>query len=152
MCNAVPHMKLWIAVGWREGATTCLISRSHLITSPYCVRGTGQASITYPMSYHLSLLRSHIHRRPPMLPLPPQSPTSTSSHSRSPTFRGHRRNSYMPVDRAELVEFRARQRTFDNAYLRTSLSNLTSSVVIFKLFDPRFYKSGSRYSPFFEIK
>lgn len=54
----------------------------------------------------------------------------------------------MPLDRAELVEFRARQRTFNNAYLRTSLSSLTSSVVIFKLFDHRFYKSESRYFPF----
>lgn len=109
----------------------------------------GQASIRYGVwyaPYMLSSFLAQIHRQPPMLPLLPQSPTSTS-HSRSPTFRGHRRNSYMPVDRAELVEFRARQRTFDNAYLRTSLSNLTSSVVIFKLFDPRFYKSGSRCSP-----
>lgn len=53
----------------------------------------------------------------------------------------------MPIDRAELVEFRARQRTFNNAYMRTSLSNLTSSIVIFKLFDRRFYRSESRDSP-----
>jgi hypothetical protein len=74
----------------------------------------------------------------------PRSPTSTAPpHAPSPTFRGHRRNSYIPLDRAELVEFRARQRTFNNAYLRTSLANLTSSVVLFKLFDRRFYPSAS---------
>ena len=80
--------------------------------------------------------------------MPPRLPTTTaSSHSREHTFRGHRRDSYIPIDRAELVEFRARQRTFNNAYIRTSLANLTSSVVIFRLFDSRFYRSESRDSP-----
>ena len=51
----------------------------------------------------------------------------------------------MPIDRAELVEFRARQRTFNHAYMRTSLSSLTTSVMILKLFDRRFYRSESRY-------
>ena len=85
--------------------------------------------------------------------MPPRPFSKTaSSHSREPTFRGHRRDSYIPIDRAELVEFRARQRTFNNAYMRTSLSNLTSSVVILKLFDRRFYKSESRYSPLSSIR
>ncbi|PVF94723.1 hypothetical protein CPB86DRAFT_680807, partial [Serendipita vermifera] len=63
---------------------------------------------------------------------------TTSSH----TYRGHRRNSYAPLDRAELVELRARMRTFDQAYLRTALMNLGYSVVVLKLFDRRFHRIG----------
>lgn len=57
------------------------------------------------------------------------------------TYHGHRRRSYFPANTGELVEYRARQRTFDNAYLRTSLVNLSYSAVILKLFDSRFYNS-----------
>jgi hypothetical protein len=64
----------------------------------------------------------------------------TSSGSR--TYRGRRRDSYAPLDRAELVELRARMRTFDQAYVRTALTNLGYSVVIIKLFDSRFHRSA----------
>ena len=64
-----------------------------------------------------------------------------ASHSDLATYHGHRRRSYFPVDTGELVELRARQRTFDNAYLRTGLLNLSYSVLILKLFDSRFYDS-----------
>jgi hypothetical protein len=57
------------------------------------------------------------------------------------TYRGRRRDSYAPLDRAELVELRARMRTFDQAYLRTALMNLGYSVVVLKLFDRRFHRS-----------
>ncbi|KIM23584.1 hypothetical protein M408DRAFT_319869 [Serendipita vermifera MAFF 305830] len=60
----------------------------------------------------------------------------------SNTYRGRRRDSYAPLDRAELVELRARMRTFDQAYIRTALMNLGYSVVIIKLFDNRFHRIG----------
>ena len=60
----------------------------------------------------------------------------------SNTYRGRRRDSYAPLDRAELVELRARMRTFDQAYVRTALMNLGYSVVIVKLFDRRFHRSA----------
>ena len=104
------------------------------ITRGYIGYILGNCTVTPMLGYSL-----------PMLPRPFSSPVR--SHSREPTFRGHRRHSYMPIDRAELVEFRARQRTFANAYMRTSLSNLTNSVVIFKLFDRRFHRSEPRYFP-----
>jgi hypothetical protein len=63
--------------------------------------------------------------------------TSNSSH----TYRGRRQNSYRPLDTVEQVELRARMRTFDQAYLRTALTNLGYSVVILKLFDKRFTHS-----------
>ncbi|KAF9458706.1 hypothetical protein BDZ94DRAFT_1200719 [Collybia nuda] len=57
-------------------------------------------------------------------------------------FRGHRRDSFEPVDINELVELRARQRTFHGAYSRTALGNLGSSLTILRLFDRRFYRIG----------
>ncbi|KAJ7938450.1 hypothetical protein B0H13DRAFT_1142690, partial [Mycena leptocephala] len=42
----------------------------------------------------------------------------------------------------ELVELRARQRTFHGAYSRTALSNLGYALTILRLFDPRFYRIG----------
>jgi len=62
---------------------------------------------------------------------------STSQHPR----RGHRRDSFTPVDINELVEIRARQRTFHGAYVRTALSNLGSALTILRLFDHRFNRS-----------
>jgi uncharacterized membrane protein YidH (DUF202 family) len=47
------------------------------------------------------------------------------------------------VDINELVELRARQRTFHGAYSRTALGNLGSSLTILRLFDRRFYRSES---------
>jgi hypothetical protein len=64
-----------------------------------------------------------------------------NSHPQPATYHGHRQRSYYAIDTGELVELRARQRTFDNAYLRTCLVNLSYSAVILKLFDSRFYNS-----------
>ncbi|SRR5258706_8514936 len=64
-----------------------------------------------------------------------------NSQPQPATYHGHRRRSYFAVDTGEQVELRARQRTFDNAYLRTCLVNLSYSAVILKLFDSRFYDS-----------
>ncbi|EGO28696.1 hypothetical protein SERLADRAFT_380699, partial [Serpula lacrymans var. lacrymans S7.9] len=47
----------------------------------------------------------------------------------------------MPVDINELVELRARHRTFDGAYRRTALANLGYSLTVLRLFDVRFYRT-----------
>ncbi|KAF8330152.1 uncharacterized protein EI90DRAFT_3060882 [Cantharellus anzutake] len=73
-----------------------------------------------------------------------ESPKPVPSGSRH-TYRGHRRESYHPIDNAELVELRARQRTFDGAYARTSLGTLGYTIVFLKLFDRRFYRIGLLY-------
>jgi hypothetical protein len=41
----------------------------------------------------------------------------------------------------ELVELRARQRTFGGAYSRTALGNLGYALTILKIFDRQFYSS-----------
>lgn len=55
--------------------------------------------------------------------------------------RGHRAQSFIAEDVNELVELRARQRTFNGAYLRTALVNLGYSLTVLRLFDRRFYRS-----------
>ncbi|PFH48857.1 hypothetical protein AMATHDRAFT_64538 [Amanita thiersii Skay4041] len=57
-------------------------------------------------------------------------------------YRGHRANSFVASDINELVEIRARQRTFYGAYSRTALVNLGYSLTILRLFDPRFHRVG----------
>ncbi|KAH8835499.1 hypothetical protein DL96DRAFT_1574479 [Flagelloscypha sp. PMI_526] len=57
-------------------------------------------------------------------------------------YRGHRQDSFVAHDVNELVELRARQRTFYGAYSRTALSNLGYALTILRLFDRRFYKIG----------
>jgi len=61
-------------------------------------------------------------------------------------YRGHRAQSFTPIDLTELVEIRARQRTFEGAYARTALGNLGYSLTVLKLFDRRFYKIGLSYA------
>lgn len=56
-------------------------------------------------------------------------------------YRGHRASSFYAIDEAELVEIRARQRTFDGAVYRTAMGNLSYAVVVLKLFDQRFFRS-----------
>ncbi|KAL0952607.1 hypothetical protein HGRIS_006862 [Hohenbuehelia grisea] len=57
-------------------------------------------------------------------------------------YRGHRAESFQPVDVNELVELRARQRTFHGAYSRTALGSLGYALTILRLFDKRFYRIG----------
>ena len=57
------------------------------------------------------------------------------------TYNHHRRSSYVAIDRAELVEIQARQRTLGGAYVRTVLVLLGIAVLIIKLFDSKFYNS-----------
>ncbi|KAJ7054702.1 hypothetical protein C8F01DRAFT_482648 [Mycena amicta] len=61
------------------------------------------------------------------------------SHHR---YHGHRALSFTATDINELVELRARQRTFHGAYTRTALGNLGYALAILRLFDHRFYAIG----------
>ncbi|KAJ3538841.1 hypothetical protein NMY22_g5000 [Coprinellus aureogranulatus] len=56
--------------------------------------------------------------------------------------RGHRRSSFVASDINELVELRARQRTFHGAYSRTALGALGYSLTILRLFDKAFHRIG----------
>ncbi|KAK0440154.1 hypothetical protein EV421DRAFT_2084080 [Armillaria borealis] len=57
-------------------------------------------------------------------------------------YRGHRAGSFHTTDMSELVELRARQRTFHGAYSRSAMGNLGYALTILRLFDHRFYKVG----------
>jgi predicted outer membrane protein len=72
---------------------------------------------------------------PDSAPRGKRSPTETAH----PTYHGHKRSSYDPFDIAEMVELRAHQRTFDNAYVRTMLATLAYGILVLKVFDKRFY-------------
>jgi len=61
-------------------------------------------------------------------------------------YRGHRSNSFQPIDVNELVEIRARQRTFHGAYSRTAIGNLSYSLAVLRLFDRRFHRIGILYA------
>ncbi|KAI0772445.1 hypothetical protein BD413DRAFT_43154 [Trametes elegans] len=61
-------------------------------------------------------------------------------------YRGHRSKSFYPQDVNELVELRARSRTFDGAYGRSSIANLGYALTILRLFDRRFFKIGILYT------
>ncbi|KAJ3526960.1 hypothetical protein NM688_g8191 [Phlebia brevispora] len=61
-------------------------------------------------------------------------------------YHGQRREEFYPQDVNELIELRARQRTFDGAYGRSALSNLGYALTILRIFDKRFYKIGILYT------
>ncbi|KAH9852956.1 hypothetical protein C2E23DRAFT_824263 [Lenzites betulinus] len=61
-------------------------------------------------------------------------------------YRGHRSKSFYPQDVNELVELRARSRTFDGAYSRSAIANLGYALTILRLFDKRFFKIGILYT------
>ncbi|KAH8116046.1 hypothetical protein DFH11DRAFT_1583818 [Phellopilus nigrolimitatus] len=63
-------------------------------------------------------------------------------------YRGHRAASFTAEDIDELIELRARLRTFDGAYSRTALGNLGYALMVLKLFDRRFYHIGLLYTIF----
>ncbi|KAF9481637.1 hypothetical protein BDN70DRAFT_876121 [Pholiota conissans] len=62
------------------------------------------------------------------------------------TYRGHRRGSFEASDVNELIELRARQRTFHGAYSRTALGSLGYSLTILRLFDPDFQRMGLAFA------
>ncbi|KAN0134356.1 hypothetical protein V8E53_007854 [Lactarius tabidus] len=61
-------------------------------------------------------------------------------------YRGHRGQSFISTDLNQLVELRARHRTFDGAYTRTALGNLGYALTVLRLFDRRFYHIGLLYT------
>ncbi|KAI0339150.1 hypothetical protein BDW22DRAFT_1362109 [Trametopsis cervina] len=61
-------------------------------------------------------------------------------------YHGQRGYSFYPADVNELVEVRARQRTFDGAYGRSALGNLGYALTVLRLFDERFYRIGILYT------
>ncbi|CAG7851374.1 SubName: Full=Uncharacterized protein {ECO:0000313/EMBL:CCA71284.1} [Serendipita indica DSM 11827] len=70
---------------------------------------------------------------------------NTPDGKRHFTYRGHRRKSFTVVDNAELVELRARQRTYDAGYTRSIVLTLGTAVLFLRVFDERFYNIGVLY-------
>lgn len=52
----------------------------------------------------------------------------------------------MALTDEELVEVRASQRTFEGAYIRTSLSQFSMALVIIKVFTSEFYSIGALFA------
>lgn len=52
----------------------------------------------------------------------------------------------MVLTPAELVEVRAAQRTFEGAYIRTSLSQFSFALIILKIFTSEFYSIGALFA------
>ncbi|KAG2173700.1 hypothetical protein INT43_005120 [Umbelopsis isabellina] len=62
-------------------------------------------------------------------------------------IRGHRKQSLLLSDE-ELLEIRARQRTFEGAYWRTSIAAVSMGLLIVKVFTKAFYKIGITFFVF----
>ena len=60
-------------------------------------------------------------------------------------LRMHRARSVDLTD-SELVEVRAAQRTFEGAYIRTSLSQFSFALVVLKIFTSEFYSIGALFA------
>ncbi|GAA5878189.1 hypothetical protein JCM16303_002877 [Sporobolomyces ruberrimus] len=73
----------------------------------------------------------------------PAGPLGSGSKRR--TYKGHRRTSFIERDVDELIELRARQRTFGGAYERSALGNLGYALLVLKIFNPDFAKIALIY-------
>ncbi|MCJ1225818.1 hypothetical protein MMC12_002467 [Toensbergia leucococca] len=60
-------------------------------------------------------------------------------------LRTHRARSVV-LTNDELVEIRAAQRTFEGAYIRTSLSQFSFALVVLKIFTAEFYSIGALFA------
>lgn len=60
-------------------------------------------------------------------------------------LRMHRARSVV-LTNDELVEIRAAQRTFEGAYVRTSLSQFSFALVVLKIFTAEFYSIGALFA------
>ena len=70
------------------------------------------------------------------------SPLNKTRHASSRYhLRLHRARSVI-LSPQELVEIRAAQRTFEGAYIRTSLGQFSFSLVVLKIFTAEFYSIG----------
>ncbi|ORX48870.1 hypothetical protein DM01DRAFT_1326156 [Hesseltinella vesiculosa] len=67
--------------------------------------------------------------------------------NKSDLIRGHRRESVYLTE-SELQDLRARQRTFEGAYWRTSLAAFSTGLLILKVFTREFYKIGITFFAF----
>ena len=61
-------------------------------------------------------------------------------------LRLHRARSVI-LTPSELVEIRAAQRTFEGAYIRTSLGQFSFALVVLKIFTSEFYSIGKPIRP-----
>ncbi|EXJ65763.1 uncharacterized protein Z519_06800 [Cladophialophora bantiana CBS 173.52] len=62
-------------------------------------------------------------------------------------LRTHRARS-VDLTNEELVEIRAAQRTFEGAYIRTSLSQFSFALVVLKIFTSEFYSIGALFAAY----
>ncbi|KAI1614790.1 hypothetical protein EDD37DRAFT_407614 [Exophiala viscosa] len=70
----------------------------------------------------------------------------TSRHAEDQfRLRMHRARS-IDLTNDELVEVRAAQRTFEGAYIRTSLSQFSFALVVLKIFTSEFYSIGALFA------
>jgi len=60
-------------------------------------------------------------------------------------LRAHRARS-IQLTPDELVEVRAAQRTFEGAYVRTSLSQFSFALIVLKIFTSEFYSIGALFA------
>lgn len=65
-----------------------------------------------------------------------------SRHAQSGNRRRSNRTRSIILTPGELVEIRAAQRTFEGAYIRTSLSQFSFALVVLKIFTSEFYSIG----------
>ncbi|OQN95964.1 hypothetical protein B0A48_17907 [Cryoendolithus antarcticus] len=61
------------------------------------------------------------------------------------TLRTHRARSVI-LTPSELVEIRAAQRTFEGAYMRTSLGQFSFALIVLKIFTREFYSIGALFA------
>ncbi|KAL2401697.1 hypothetical protein ABEF95_006713 [Exophiala dermatitidis] len=70
----------------------------------------------------------------------------TSRHAEDQfRLRMHRARS-VELTNDELVEVRAAQRTFEGAYIRTSLSQFSFALIVLKIFTSEFYSIGALFA------
>ncbi|TKA25573.1 hypothetical protein B0A50_05434 [Salinomyces thailandicus] len=62
-------------------------------------------------------------------------------------LRLHRASSVV-LSPSELVEIRAAQRTFEGAYIRTSLGQFSFALIVLKIFTQEFYSIGALFAAY----
>ena len=76
-------------------------------------------------------------------------PSTHSSQTRHANDRYHlrlHRARSVVLSATELVEIRAAQRTFEGAYIRTSLGQFSFALVVLKIFTSEFYSIGALFA------
>lgn len=96
---------------------------------------------TTPFSLMSSRIFSDLERNQHSLPTRPLTNPQTQNASNRYRLRLHRARSVV-LSPSELVEIRAAQRTFEGAYIRTSLSQFSFALIVLKIFTAEFYAIG----------